>query len=149
MAHISRERRVNLQDPGIQDDVRFLRFLGDDLLAQGGGEWAPPMDVLEHVDGVEVVVDLPGVADADLRVFFSHGALVIAGRKVPAACSDRGAAFHLAERSFGRFARVIRLNGAFDAGRAAAVLTAGELRVRLPRIDERRGRDIPIAIARS
>jgi HSP20 family molecular chaperone IbpA len=55
-------------------------------------------------------------------------------------------AFHLAERTFGRFARAITLSGAFDAGRATASLAGGELRVVLPRIEERRGRDIAIEV---
>jgi hypothetical protein len=40
----------------------------------------------------------------------------------------------------------VRLTGAFEVGRADAVLRAGELRVTLPRIDERRGleRRIPV-----
>ena len=58
------------------------------------------------------------------------------------------AAFHVAERTFGRFARGVRLTGAFDVGRADARLRAGELRVTLPRIDERRGRErrIPVRL---
>ena len=73
----------------------------------------------------------------------------MAGRKLPAPAPTREAAFHLAERSFGRFVRAIRLTGAFDAGKATATLTAGELRVMLPRIDERRGRDIRIPVNRA
>lgn len=50
------------------------------------------------------------------------------------------------ERSFGRFARVVRLNAAIDGARCRAVLENGELRVDLPRIDERRGRAIVVPI---
>ena len=42
--------------------------------------------------------------------------------------------------------RAIRLTGAFDAGKATATLSAGELRVMLPRIEERRGGDIRIPV---
>jgi HSP20 family protein len=107
------------------------------------------MDVLETTEGIEILMDLPGVSASGLRLFFSQGTLVIAGQKRPAACAHGEAAFHLAERSFGRFARAVRLNGAFDAGRAAATLQGGELRIRLPRIDERRGGDIRIEIIQS
>ena len=111
------------------------------------GECAPPMDVLETAEAVEIVIDLPGVTVADLRILFSHGTLIVAGRKLPGPCGHREAAFHLAERSFGRFTRAVRLSGAFDAGRASASLNGGELRLTLPRIEERRGRDIRIPIA--
>ncbi len=56
------------------------------------------------------------------------------------------AAFHMAERTFGRFARVVPLGGAVDAGRARATMRAGELRVSFPRIADRRGRQIRIPI---
>ena len=65
---------------------------------------------------------------------------------IPASCRHREAAFHLAERGFGRFIRAVRLAGAFDAGNARASLTAGELRIFLPRIDDRRGREIRIDV---
>lgn len=104
------------------------------------------MDVVETAAGIELLIDLPGVARAAVRVVFSQGTLIVAGRKLPASCRHAEAAFHLAERSFGRFVRAVRLSGAFDAGQAQAALTAGELRLFLPRIDERRGRDIHIDV---
>jgi HSP20 family molecular chaperone IbpA len=64
-------------------------------------------------------------------------------------CSHGNAAFHLAERTFGRFARAVRISGAVDAGRARATLQTGELRVVIPRIDERRGQEIRIPIETS
>ena len=119
-----------------------------DGVAGGESDYGPPIDVVEHPDHVEITVDLPGVPAESIRVVVSRGTVVIAGRKQPRVCSE-GAAFHLAERRFGRFARAIGLNGALDAARGTASLTAGELRVTLPRIEERRGRDIHIEVART
>ena len=90
-------------------------------------------------------MDLPGVAASSIRVVFARDTVIIAGRKAPRVC-ERSVAFHLAERTFGRFVRAIRLTGAFDAGRASASLVAGELRIVLPRIEERRGRDLQIEV---
>jgi HSP20 family protein len=95
---------------------------------------------------VEVVMDVPGVALQDLSIVFVHHTLVIMGRKLPAGCDHREAAFHLAERTFGRFARAVRLAGAFDTGRVEATLRAGELRLTLPRIAERRGAELRIPV---
>jgi HSP20 family protein len=102
--------------------------------------------VVETAAGIELLMDVPGVAREAIKVVFSHGTLIVAGRKLPASCAHREAAFHLAERSFGRFVRAVRLSGAFDGGNARASLNAGELRIFLPRIDERRGRDIRIDV---
>jgi HSP20 family protein len=118
----------------------------EDDAGGAAGEYAPPMDVIETTDGIEILMDVPGVAGNAIRLVFSQSTMIIVGRKQPGPCAQGEAAFHLAERSFGRFARAVRLNGAFDAGRASATLNSGELRVKLPRIEERRGRDIRIAI---
>ena len=52
--------------------------------------------------------------------------------------------FHLVERGYGRFARVVRLARACDTSRARATLADGELHISLPKIAERRGKAITI-----
>jgi len=106
----------------------------------------PPLDVLETASGVEILIDLPGLAATDVEVIFACNVVLIAGQKRPLACQHDGAGFHVAERAFGRFGRAVRLEGAFDAARATATLAAGELRIALPRQDERRGRQIRIPV---
>ena len=106
--------------------------------------WVPPMDVVERPDGLEVILDLAGV-DANVRVAVKAGNLVITGDKRPHRCAS-GAAFHVAERTFGPFSRTIPLRLAFDAATIKATLTRGELRIAVPRIEERRGREIDIPI---
>jgi HSP20 family protein len=147
VAHIYRDWRGS--DPsraGEFDETRLRDIFADDFPAGGRGECVPPMDVLETSGNVQILMDLPGVALTALRVLFSHEMIIITGEKLPEGCANHRAAFHLAERGFGRFTRAVRLNGAFDAGQATATLVGGELRVVLPRIDERRGREILIPI---
>lgn len=139
VAHIFYERR------DILDDVR-LRQLFDDEAAGATGEFSPPMDVVESADAVQIILDLPGVPASSIKVVAAHGTIVVAGLKIPARCRHSDAEFHLAERSFGRFLRAVRLSGPFDGGRAAATLAAGELRIVLPRIEERRGREFRIEV---
>ena len=78
---------------------------------------------------------------------FTSGTLVVAGRKRAPLCAHREAAFHLAERTFGQFVCVVRCEVAVDAGRARATLGSGELHIMLPRVEDRRGAEIPITIA--
>jgi HSP20 family protein len=111
-------------------------------------ECTPPLDVVDTEAGIEAIVDIPGVPAASVEIVFSHNVLLIAGQKLPAPCEHGGAAFHMAERAFGRFARAISVEGAFDPGRATATLADGELRVVLPRLAERRGGQIRIPIQR-
>jgi len=110
------------------------------------GECHPPLDVLETDDAVEVVMDVSGIAPGAVRVVFRAGVLLIAGEKAPPMV--RGSqAFHLVEREFGRFARGVRLTGAFDVQQGRATIRDGELSIVLPKIDDRRGRAQRIAIA--
>jgi HSP20 family protein len=105
------------------------------------------VDVLETASAIEVVVDLPGVAPESIRVAIRRSTLLIVGVKL-APTPPAQTRFHLAERSFGRFARAIRLGGAVDAARVRAVAGAGQLRVILPRLDDRRGHVLTIPIER-
>src|SRR5690242_11269565 len=112
------------------------RELPEDLqaLLDGGlsPECTPPFDIVETSSGIEVVMDVPGVSADEVEIVFARNVLLIAGRKLPRAFEDGSAAFHVAERAFGRFGRAITLDGAFDTASATATLSAGELRVVLP-----------------
>ena len=125
----------------LTDDVRELF---EDLAARlphgqraYSGECHPTLDVLETDEAVEVVVDVSGIPSAALRVLFRAGVLLVVGEKAPPRASE-DQTFHLVEREFGRFARAVRLNGAFDVPRARAAVEDGELTVVLPKLVERR-----------
>ncbi|HET7216564.1 MAG TPA: Hsp20/alpha crystallin family protein [Vicinamibacterales bacterium] len=125
---------------------KLLAWLEESGTETPSAEYTPPIDVIERADAIEIVADMPGVSRDAIRILFTQNSVVVAGRKIPPGCAHREAAFHVAERTFGLFARAIRLTTAVDASRARASLRGGELHITLPRIDERRGRGIPIAI---
>lgn len=112
------------------------------------GECSPPLDVIETDSSIDIVMDLPGVKPASVRIAMRGQTVLIAGQKSPRRVRP-DSSFHLVERGYGRFARVVRLAIACDGGRASAVLANGELRITLPRIVERRGRSIRIAVSDS
>jgi len=128
-------------------DIRLVfqelgRALGSDSLT---GECAPAVDVYETDDSLEIMVDLPGVHPAAVRVIGKGDNVLIAGEK--AARRARGeSSFHLVERDYGRFARVVRLGRSCDTSRARASLVKGELRVSIPKIADRRGQAISISV---
>src|SRR5437870_3680600 len=132
----------------ITEDARLLlEELDRDVAgaAQLSAECRPALDIMETTDGTEVVVDVPGVKPGSLRVAVRANTVMIVGAKlVPAA--PLNARFHLAERTYGRFARAVRITGAFDAHRAKATVEHGLLRVILPRIEDRRGRLVAIKV---
>ena len=132
------------------DEVRrvFLelgRTFGPDSLA---GECVPPLDAYETDDAIEIAVDLPGVAPGAVRVLLKGDALLVIGEKLQLGTRVESS-FHLVERGFGRFARLVRLGRACDATHARATLVNGELRVRFPKIADRRGQAIEIPVESS
>ncbi len=114
------------------------------------GHCSPPIDVLQTDSSVEVIVDLPGVAADRVRVMLKSGVLVLVGEKPSPYTGERlDGTFHLVERGFGRFARAVRIDGAVDGGAARAMLSGGELRVIVPKIPERRGKEILVPVTAS
>ena len=129
------------------DEVRrIFRELGRGYTADSlAGECAPPLDVFETDDTLEIIVDLPGTDAGGVRLLGKGDSVLIAGEK--AARKVRGeSSFHLVERGYGRFARVVRLTRACDSSQARATFVEGELRITLPKIADRRGRAIRIPI---
>jgi len=110
------------------------------------GECAPALDVYETDDTLEITVDLPGVDAAAVRIIGKGDAVLIAGEKV-ARRARRESSFHLVERGYGRFARVVRLGRPCDTSKARASLIEGELRISIPKLADRRNRAIAIAIS--
>jgi HSP20 family protein len=135
--------------PGLSAAIRRVFDDLDQGEAAPAGECVPPLDLYELEEALVVVLDLPGVPAHAVRALVKDGVLVIAGEKPtpPCAAAKEDARFHLAERAFGRFARAIALPGPFDASRADAIVEAGILRVRIPRVGERRGVPIHIHIS--
>ena len=88
-------------------------------------ECTPPLDIVETDAGIEAVLDVPGGPGSSIEIVLSRNVLLVTGRSCRPSAT-RNAAFHIAERSFGRFARAIAVDG-FDAGRATATLANGEL----------------------
>ena len=143
MASIFLERR------SLDDDLRRLFEQLTNAEAPTTAECTLPMDVIETAAAVEIVMDLVGVAADAVKIVVAHNTVLVTGEKRPAACEHCGqAAFHVAERVFGRFTRAVKLSGAFDVAGADAHLRDGELRLVLPRIEDRRGREhrVPVRI---
>ena len=123
-----------------------VRALFEDLAASlthehraFSGECRPPLDVRETDRAVEITMDVSGVPGSAIRVLFRAGLVLIAGEKAPLPVTGQQS-FLLVEREFGRFARAVKVTGAFDLELATATMESGELTIVLPKRPDRRGR---------
>jgi HSP20 family protein len=131
-----------------EDVRRIFQELGHGAGAHtvAAGDCAPPVDVLETDDSVQILMDLPGVPLSSIRVLLKGDVVLIAGEKWADSPGAGPGAYHLVERGSGRFARAVRVGGAFDGARVSARLAEGELRVTLPKLGERRGRGVEVPV---
>jgi HSP20 family protein len=133
----------------LTEDVRRLfQELGHTSVgrATAAGDCLPPLDVLETDDSLQILMDLPGVPAASVRVLIKGSVVLIAGEKWADSPGPGAGGYHLVERGSGRFARAVRVTGAFDGSRVHATLAGGELRITLPKLADRRGRGIDVPV---
>jgi HSP20 family protein len=112
------------------------------------GEWFPGVDVYEAGGRLIVQVEVPGLPAEALRVVLSDGQLAVSGERHVRRAAAEGAVFVCLERPHGRFRRTIPLEAAVDVAQAEARLRGGVLTVTLPRLKERRQKEVVIPVTR-
>ena len=107
--------------------------------------WTPKLDVAETVNELTIAAELPGIDEQDVEVTLRDGVLTIKGEK-KAETETKRKTYHLVERSYGSFERVIPLS--FDVADDAvkAHFAKGVLTVRLPKPPEAKQPTRKIAI---
>ncbi|MCP5056726.1 MAG: Hsp20/alpha crystallin family protein [bacterium] len=116
--------------------------------------FTPAIDMLEHADRYEILADLPGVKQGEVDVAFNEGTLTIRGeRSVPEISggeASEGEASERrlvrAERRSGKFARAVVFREEVDVEKIEATFKDGVLCVRVPKIERRKPRQIPVAV---
>jgi HSP20 family protein len=131
----------------IQSEINrlFDNLLDLDAGTKQSGSWIPIADIVEGDEALVVTVELPGVKPADLAVSTHGGDVILTGEKSRPLVAG-GVRSHVAERAFGRFRRVIHLGVPVNTHRAEAVLADGTLRIRFPKVPNRRGEEVAIAV---
>lgn len=105
--------------------------------------WAPAMDVRETEDRFDVTMDLPGLEPADVSVTFEDGVLTISGTR-ELSSEETSETYHRIERSYGSFARSLRLPRTADGERIGASFDKGVLSVSVPKAEAAKPRTIEV-----
>lgn len=107
------------------------------------GEWAPKIDVSDTKDVLVVKAEVPGIDPKEIEVTVQDEILTIKGEKKEEK-EEKDEHRYRAERSYGAFARAIRLPAPVQAGKASAAFKNGVLTVKLPKDGAAKGTAIPI-----
>src|SRR5215213_1453182 len=110
------------------------------------GTWAPPVDLCETEKLISIRVELPGVTADQIKIGISNTKLRIWGEKKRRPNRRRILSYLCSERSFGKFGRIVPLRWTFSVRAASAELKGGMLHIYLPKIEDRRGEEILIAV---
>lgn len=105
--------------------------------------WSPALDVRETENSFDVTVDLPGMEPGDVSVTFESGVLTISGARELSSESS-GETYHRIERSYGSFARSVRLPRTTDGERIEATFSKGVLSVVVPKAEAAKPRAIEV-----
>jgi HSP20 family protein len=105
----------------------------------------PAMDIFEDDHGVVIEIEAPGLNRDDLRIRIDEDVICIEGYKK--GLRDVTCLSYLClERQYGAFRRVVKIPGSVDTTSVQAVLRDGILRIRLPRILDRRRSAVEVPI---
>jgi HSP20 family protein len=107
------------------------------------GDWAPKVDLSETKDAFVIRAEIPGVEQKDIQVSLQDQMLTIKGEKTKEN-EEKDEHYHRMERSYGGFARAMRLPVAVDGSKVTASFKDGVLTVTLPKTPAAKGATIPI-----
>jgi HSP20 family protein len=126
-------------------DRLFDRMFGQAPVASG--LWAPPVDIRETQEELQVIVELPGIRPDDVAVTVENGVLAITGEKRQETQEGKDdAGYHLVERRYGRFERSFTLPRSVQADKVSARFEQGVLTVHLPKAEEAKPKKVHVQI---
>jgi HSP20 family protein len=115
------------------------------LMGEEGGEWLPSLDVAETKNDIVVKAEVPGMDPKDIDISLSDGLLTIKGEKKQERV-EKDENYHLVERSYGTFARSIRLPNEVKSDKINASYKNGVLKVVLPKSEEAKKKEVKIKV---
>lgn len=95
-------------------------------------ETMPRIDVRDTKKALVVTVELPGIAQEDIKIDVDDDVLTISGEKRSEKETEEGD-LRVSERSYGTFSRSISLPRSIDADKIQATMSNGVLKVMAPK----------------
>jgi HSP20 family protein len=109
------------------------------------GEWLPTLDVLETKNDLVVRAEIPGIDPKDIDISLANDILTIKGEKKQE-IEEKEENYHLVERSYGSFTRMVRLPREVQSDKISASYKNGILKITLPKSEEAKKKEIKIKV---
>ena len=103
---------------------------------------APPIDVHEDEQGLELVLDLPGVRPEDIQIEAENNTLSVQAQRKYSRTEGRTA--HRVERAYGTFSRTFSVPSKYDLTKVEADFDHGTLTLRVPRSEAAQKRTVQV-----
>jgi HSP20 family protein len=124
----------------------FEQFFGElPRLDSARGGWMPRLDMAEVNDRLTITAELPGLEAKDVEVALAGDILTLKGAKRQEH-EDKAETHHVMERTYGAFARMVRLPAPVAADKVKATFANGVLTVSLPKTEAAKQKAIPITV---
>ena len=107
--------------------------------------WMPAMDLIESGDHYVLRADLPGLSDDDVNIQLQDNVLTISGER-NAEHQENEEGYYRLERAFGSFARSLTLPDGINPDGVQAHFDRGVLEVRIPKPEQKKPRQVQIAL---
>ena len=114
--------------------------------APAATSWDPNVDVVDDGEVIRLLVELPGVEPADVKVSIRGRVLVVRGTKKGRIRKSEGTRFYCMERYFGSFLKSVPLPRPVNSHLAKTRMKDGVLEVFLPRVPDMREKEIEISV---
>jgi HSP20 family protein len=114
--------------------------------APAASSWDPNVDVIDDGEVIRLLVELPGVEPADVRLSIRGRVLVVRGTKKGRIRKHEGIRFFCMERYFGSFLKSVPLPRPVNSHLAKTRMKDGVLEVFLPRVPDLREKEIEIPV---
>lgn len=96
-------------------------------------DWfAPASEASSNKAAYSIAIELPGVAEDDIRMTLEDGVVTVSGEKRTAR-EEEGESWYFSERQFGAFSRSFRLPPDADEDAVGATLKNGVLTITVPK----------------
>jgi HSP20 family protein len=115
----------------------------------GGARMPLPLDVYATADEVVLIAAVPGLRPEDIDITINQGTVTLSGKTPNVAQSEeaKNATWYLHELPHGAFTRSVTLPIEVDSAKADATFEQGILRLRLPKAEQAKPKQIKVRVA--